>query len=432
MVVSPFLLLPNSELQILNPMPSRRSKTTDSTAQSTATRPNSDLRFPNSTDLVGLTFQLEAQQTQALPSQYSIGLHAWFLQQVQASDPALSRYLHDSQSEKPFNLSTLDGQVLMPKQRFPVTQGMTYRWHLHGFSAVLVDWLRDWLIHPPTELVVCQVPFTINSIQSNLPAIAYADLLNTVQGEGKEPITLYFLSPTSFRRKGHHFPLPVPTNVFHSYLRRWNDFSGMAENADVFLDWIDTGVIVHDADVQTLKVAAGKSGTVTGFTGRITYGLNSKARRQNSFMQLFYALSHLAPYVGTGHKTTFGLGQTRLADSALFPKTTLTLTTPSPELQLATRIDELTTIFFSQRQRQGGDRARKAATTQATLLARREQGESLQAIADDLKMPYQTAKSYVKMARRSLSEFGSQNSEFGIRSSERKFERGEGAIQNSN
>jgi CRISPR-associated endoribonuclease Cas6 len=36
------------------------------------------------------------------------------------------------------------------------------------------------------------------------------------------------------------------------------------------------------------------------------------------------------------------------------------------------------------------------------LLARREKGESLQAIALDLELPYETAKSYLKLARKAL------------------------------
>ena len=49
-----------------------------------------------------------------------------------------------------------------------------------------------------------------------------------------------------------------------------------------------------------------------------------------------------------------------------------------------------------------GDRARKTAETWATILARRERGESLQDIAIDLEMPYETVKTYTKLARRAL------------------------------
>jgi CRISPR-associated endoribonuclease Cas6 len=74
---------------------------------------------------------------------------------------------------------------------------------------------------------------------------------------------------------------------------------------------------------------------------------------------------------------------------------------------LPERIEELTTIFTAQRKRIGGERTEKIATTWAMILARREMGESLQIIAEDLEIPYTTAKTYVKLARRMLKDMQS-------------------------
>jgi CRISPR-associated endoribonuclease Cas6 len=71
---------------------------------------------------------------------------------------------------------------------------------------------------------------------------------------------------------------------------------------------------------------------------------------------------------------------------------------------LADRIADLTQQFISQRKRTGGTRATEIAETWATILARRELGESLQTIATDLDMPYQTVKTYAKLARRALTQ----------------------------
>jgi CRISPR-associated endoribonuclease Cas6 len=69
---------------------------------------------------------------------------------------------------------------------------------------------------------------------------------------------------------------------------------------------------------------------------------------------------------------------------------------------LAERIDELTATFVAMKKRTGGNRAQKSAETWATILARRELGDSLRDIAQDLELPYETAKTYSKLARRSL------------------------------
>jgi CRISPR-associated endoribonuclease Cas6 len=129
-------------------------------------------------------------------------------------------------------------------------------------------------------------------------------------------------------------------------------------------------------------------------------GLSKTALANSEFTQLFYALARLAPYCGTGHKTTFGLGQTRL-DSV---KPEVNLPTQVLTNLLGERIDELTALFTAQRKRTGGDRTDKIASTWGTILARREMGESLQVISQDLEMPYATVKTYVKLARRALKD----------------------------
>jgi CRISPR-associated endoribonuclease Cas6 len=48
---------------------------------------------------------------------------------------------------------------------------------------------------------------------------------------------------------------------------------------------------------------------------------------------------------------------------------------------LAERIEELTQIFTAQRKRKGGNRTDKIASTWATVLARRQMGDSLKAIS---------------------------------------------------
>ena len=72
-----------------------------------------------------------------------------------------------------------------------------------------------------------------------------------------------------------------------------------------FLAWVDECVLVNRCQISTDKVLAGKKGAVTGFTGAIELSLTREAAKQPEYQQLFYALGKLAPYCGTGHKTTF-------------------------------------------------------------------------------------------------------------------------------
>lgn len=354
----------------------------------------SDLTWPADTELVGLVFELEPRAADYLYPQYTIGLHAWFLDQVRSFDPELSKYLHDGESEKPFTISSLDGPLQTHRRQLQLVADQTYRWYITALSQPVVRWLARWVEVLPQELPLRNAPLAIRSCKIAQKPTTYTQLFQTPR-PSPPLVQLSFKSPTSFRRKGHHLPLPWPTNVFHSYLRRWNDFSGMPFEQDAFLEWVDECVLINRHRLESVKVAAGKKGMVTGFTGSIEFGLSGTAAQQPQFEQLFFSLGQLAPYSGTGHKTTFGLGQTdggwSFQDNPAVP-----------DIQnlLATRIGELTEILLQKQKRTGGNRARQVCETRATILARRELGDSLQAIAQDLDMPYQTVKTYAKLARR--------------------------------
>ena len=362
---------------------------------------NTPLIWADDTELVSLVFELEVTDSTALYSQYTIGLHAWFLDQVRQINPTLSAYLHDGESEKPFSISALEGQLLPTGKQLQLQANQIYRWQINAISQPVVQFLSQWLTQPPTTLKLRDACLQIKQISIVNSPTTYNQLLQS--SINHRNINLSFISPTSFRRKGHHFPLPVPINLFHSYLRRWNDFSGMPIEQEAFLEWIDENVIIHKHRLESVKVAAGKRGSVTGFTGAISLGLTKTALDNIEFTQLFYALVQLAPYCGTGHKTTFGLGQTCL--DWVNPESNISSTAITN--LLPERIEKLTTIFTAQRKRIGGERTEKIATTWATILARREMGESLQIIAEDLEIPYTTAKTYVKLARRMLKDMQS-------------------------
>lgn len=350
-------------------------------------------------ELVGLEFELKPNAADLLPVNYTTGLHAWLLQQIRAVNPALSAYLHDGESEKAFTISKLQGDFQSEGRQLRLQPDQTYRWTVTALSRTTVQGMAAWLPSLANRIELHSTTLTIQTINLALPAATYEEYRQLTVPRSPS-VTLSFLSPTSFRRKGHHLPLPWPRNVFQSYLRRWNDFAGEPLEADPFLEWIDQSVIIQRHQLKSEKTAAGKRGSVTGFVGSIQYGLSSKAQAQRQFVERFYQLGQLAPYFGTGHKTPFGLGQTRLGWMA-------EAETPSAnpvETLLAQRITELTDLFLSQRKRTGGSRAQNVAESQATILARRELGESLQDIAASMDIPYETAKTYSKLARRSLRE----------------------------
>ena len=376
------------------------------------------------TEIVSIALDLEVTEPVFLPANYNYYLHAWFLNQVRVDDPELSAYLHDGQSEKPFTIShlegiQLDGEPISKFKQIQLSADSNYRLTIASLYQPLCQWLSKWLQTAPQAINLTVGSLKIVNIAIALPSTTYNQLfaadISTARSFG-----LSFITPTGFRQKGHHLPLPVPRNLFHSYLRRWNDFAPEAFDQDEFLAWIDKVVYVNELDIASSQATVGKSGVVTGFTGFVEFEIDRKKAIANSdFEQLLYALVKLAPYCGTGHKTTFGLGQTRSGkvEAQAVAKIAAPIATPvvvfaepllaSPKQQfLSDRTKELSEIFLLSKKRQGGDRASQTAKIWATILARRETGESLQAIAVDLKMPYETVKSYLKLARRVLKKKG--------------------------
>lgn len=183
-----------------------------------------NLDWPSNTELVGLEFSLIAERDYELYPQYTIGLHAWFLKQIAQFDPALSAHLHDDESEKPFAITGLNGQFVSQSRTLQLQKDRIYRWQVNGLSQQMVTGLAVWLQQLPETLVLKNLPLIIQQVQVVLPATTYTELIHAP--DTSNSLSLSFLSPTSFRRKGHHLPLPWPRNVFHSYLRRWNLFSG--------------------------------------------------------------------------------------------------------------------------------------------------------------------------------------------------------------
>ncbi|MCA6504164.1 MAG: CRISPR-associated endoribonuclease Cas6 [Pseudanabaena sp.] len=362
-------------------------------------------KWTDDTEIVSVTLILRAISDIELSSNYTTAFHAWFLHQVRDSDPQLSAYLHDGQSEKAFAISPLNGNLIA--NTFLAKVDSTYTWTISALSNTLCTWLKTWYINHPETINLYKGNFEIEQININQPPTTYNNLWSS--SSNLDPrFTLAFLAPTCFRSKNHHLPLPIPTNIFHSYLRRWNDFAPEAFPQEEFLAWIEKVVYITNYDLSCTKVAVAKQGYVTGFTGTVEFAIDLKASHNSDFERLLSALIKLANYCGTGYKTTFGLGQTRLIGKDEVGnwkngKESI-VATPIQE-HLVKRIAELTELFLQTKKRQGGDRAQNTATVWATILARRELGESLKAIAIDLNMPYETVRKYSQAARKAISAF---------------------------
>lgn len=103
--------------------------------------PSVNSQWSTESELVGLEFELTATDNHTLYPQYTIGLHAWFLDQVRNTNPELSQYLHDGQSEKAFTISGLSGSLMTSGKNLQLQGDRLYHWYVTGLSRPVVQWL---------------------------------------------------------------------------------------------------------------------------------------------------------------------------------------------------------------------------------------------------------------------------------------------------
>ncbi len=120
--------------------------------------------WPKTSELVSLEFSLRPHSDCELYAQYTIGLHAWFLQQIQSFDPDLSAYLHDGQSEKAFSISGLSGQFVSHRQTLRLQSDETYRWRVNALSKAVAQGLLVWLRQLPDTIEIKDALLTIESV----------------------------------------------------------------------------------------------------------------------------------------------------------------------------------------------------------------------------------------------------------------------------
>ena len=136
----------------------------------------SSVSWTADTELVGLVFELVPQAAASLYPQYAIGLHAWFLAQVQRYDPALSQLLHDSQSEKAFTISRLEGELLWVNHQLRLIPQQTYRWYVSALSQPVAQFLQTWMQQLPRTIELNKAPLAIRRCAIALPPTTYGAL----------------------------------------------------------------------------------------------------------------------------------------------------------------------------------------------------------------------------------------------------------------
>lgn len=218
-------------------------------------------------------------------------LYAW----LNAAAPTLAAALHDLPDLKPF--------TVMPLHR---RDGGVY------FTFSLLDdrlWSAlEGVLQQGAEVQIADDRWPLDWAGRQVHHLSYPELVVSAGVETR--FALRFLSPTSFHSQDMHYPLPDPFLAFQSWLLRWNVFAPEELRLNVnTLDLVSAHVAVGRHRIETREVRFNRFGQV-GFVGTVAFQVIKENLLSDDLLRRFNILADYAPFCGTGHKTTQGMGWT--------------------------------------------------------------------------------------------------------------------------
>ncbi len=116
-----------------------------------------------------------------------------------------------------------------------------------------------------------------------------------------------FGTPTAFHGGAGHFPFPLPHSLAGSWLRRWQAFAPVPLPDDL-PELVYRHTVINAYDLRTIPLREGKRLTV-GCVGNFSFRAVKMPPAARAALNL---LAQYAFFAGSGHRTTQGMGLTRL------------------------------------------------------------------------------------------------------------------------
>ncbi len=271
-------------------------------------------------ELLSLVLHLQPENPnpeRPLPRWWGRAAHALLLRVVQQADPALASRMHADTDPpwRPFTVSSLIGPF--PQKRFHLKQ--PYRLRLTSLDAALTALLLESVAPggPLAPGATIELDFHRFRI---LPSPKDADhwqaqttfaALHQPEQAPDHPLpsrfTFHFASPTVFKSRKRHVPIPLPEWVFGSLLQRWRAYSPIPLPEDT-RHFIDTSMGISRYRLQSAVVPLKNRGRRIGAVGEATF---ISLHPSQEALQALTTLARFALFAGVGISTTMGLGQCR-------------------------------------------------------------------------------------------------------------------------
>ena len=257
------------------------------------------------------------------PASVARAAHAWLLDRIEGFDQELAGTLHEPNAPRPFTASNLWGAGRAWEGRRALAPGDECWLRFTALTEPVSDALEKAMPPAGETLDLAGAPLAVQAVATEVDAhpwagrTTYADLMQRhtlAPGPAPRGVTLRFASATLFRQQGRDVPLPQPSLVFGSYLRRWNQFAPIAlpEEAQRYAAEC---IALSRFRVRSHMVSfegAGK-GAQVGFTGEVHFRF---LVADAYWTRLMVLLASYGFWAGTGYRTSAGLGQTQAVREA--------------------------------------------------------------------------------------------------------------------
>ena len=260
---------------------------------------------------------LQAQTNGRIHGSTGRAVHGFWFRQWQHINPAIADALHQAKDAMPFTLSPLMG--LPPPQRGTrrIKAGAEAWLRVTTLRANLSQSLLEtWLPRLPAQIELAGIPWTVKQICLSPQEHPWArqstyQELDDRWHSDPDPLQkwpLSFVTPTTFHSGPNiHLPFPLPDSLVASWARRWQAFSPIPLRADIRSKIRET-VRISAYDLKTVPVRHDRRLTI-GCVGKMTLSTGVLSPGERAILTM---LADYAFYAGSGHRTTQGMGMTRM------------------------------------------------------------------------------------------------------------------------
>ncbi|BAQ61530.1 CRISPR repeat RNA endoribonuclease Cas6 [Geminocystis sp. NIES-3708] len=252
-----------------------------------------------------------------IPLGYTSGkhLHGLFFTLVNAVNPELAEYFHQSVANKSFTVSSLQvinsnknqDKFLQWQQQKTVKKGSNCWWKITLLDDTLFSQLTKlWLnLRPEKPYHLGSGDLFITSVLASSDshpwanAMSYQELFDRAS-ETQRNINLKIYTPTAFRQGKYDVSLPTAELVFNSLLRKWQKYSNIPFDNINFEELYPAYF-----DIKTEIIIDNKSKFI-GCIGTINYKILGEIEAIK--IKQINTLADYSFYSGLGRKTTMGFG----------------------------------------------------------------------------------------------------------------------------